>query len=199
MQRICSVILMSFLVLSNVAGQTNRKVELTKTTEYERSAPSFGPNGMMMGGGMTPKAKYGYYIEGENVNTELTYLGDNLKAVLDPKSGAVNQMNLYSGKRVGAILGGIGFVAFALLSATAGMEETGETTTKPDQYGNLETTRDKSVTGLGYTFLGLSGASAICGLYCHFSRGINLRNAVRMHNDYVEGGNRTSLVLNVEF
>ncbi len=198
MRVMCAFTLLFCFLFSSVMAQTDKKILITKTTEYQNSPPMFRSNGMMTGGGGS-KTTYVFFLDGEKGRYEVSYLGENLRSILDPKSGAIGQMRIYSGKRAGELLGAVGFMAFAILSFTSGMEETGETSTSVNEYGYTETTNVKRVTSLGYTYLGLSGVSAIGGLYCFFSKGNNLKKAVRLHNEYIESGRKTSLLLDFEF
>jgi hypothetical protein len=176
----CYLILFIFVCAS--FAKEYEKITLLENTETYMSAPIMNANGTMTGGGSYSSTKYSFTCGG-GPPIALDYSGENLKKCLNPKSGGQVQMKIYAAKKEMALVGAAGFIVFALLSATVGTENTGTTTTKPDQYGNLQTTQGVSVTGLGYSFIALAGVSAITGLYCYFSQGKTLQKAIEMHNN----------------
>jgi hypothetical protein len=165
------VIVFFCLIVNSIASEYD-SIEIIKRSETVRD----------MWGNHKEKNIYCLKFKNEDGIIRINYLGDDIKPFLDSSSGAFTQMEIYKMKKIWSITGTILFLGLGILSATAGMEETGTKTTSVDENGKLITKNDKKMTDAGYVLLGLSGISGLTALYCSVTPGINLNKAAKLHN-----------------
>lgn len=148
------------------------------------STPNMDSRGMMLGSRSAFIRRH-FFTIGSGQEQELNFFGTNLRPYLNPKSGALAQMNVVAIKKVVSVLSLAGGIVCLLVATFACNEETGSYYGM-DRNGNwgMQTDSRMNSTGLAlsWTSLGLG----INSLYCFFSWPVNLEFAVKHHNNYMQ-------------